>query len=194
MANIGEVIENPVTGERAVFIQTAQQTNGASCAAELTIKPHGFVSGEHIHPKQEETFEVTKGTLRFRIDGKEADAQTGQVVVVPVGTLHSWWNATDEEVVTIVSFRPALKSETFFETFFGLARAGKTDKQGKPKLLQAAVLFRTYRDEIQFPVPLPVRMLLTAIVPLAWLLGYRATYPEYTNSSQRSEARRPVKL
>src|SRR6266536_760427 len=192
MANVGDILENPVTGERAVITQTALSTNGAACTAELSIKPHGFVSGEHIHPKQEETFEVTKGTMRFRIAGKEADAHVGQVVVIPAGTLHSWWNASDEEVVAHVSFRPALKSETFFETFFGLARDGKTDTRGRPNLFQAAILFCAYKDEIQFPAPLPVRMLLTLLVPLAWLLGYLASYPQYSNSSQHSEVKHPV--
>jgi quercetin dioxygenase-like cupin family protein len=73
MANIGDILENPVTGEHVVITETAQRTNGAVCAAYLTVRPHGFVSGEHIHPKQEETLEVTKGTIRFRIAGKEAD-------------------------------------------------------------------------------------------------------------------------
>jgi hypothetical protein len=56
MANVGDILENPVTGEHAVIMETARSTNGAACSAELSVKPHGFVSGEHLHPKQEETF------------------------------------------------------------------------------------------------------------------------------------------
>jgi quercetin dioxygenase-like cupin family protein len=192
MAHIGDILENPVTGERVVITETALSTNGATLIAELFIKPHGSVAGEHIHSKQEETFEVTKGTIRFRLAGKEADAHAGDVVVIPAGTLHSWWNAGDEESVTYVSFRPALKSETFFETFFGLARDGKVDAHGRPHPLQAAILSSAYKDEIQFPTSLPVRMLLTLLLPFAWLLGYRASYPRYSGSSQRSDAKHPV--
>lgn len=155
------------SGDRVIFTETALSTNGASCSAELTVKPHGFVSGEHTHPKQEETSKVTKGTVRFRINGKEADAQVGQQVVIPAGTLHSWWNASEEEVVTRVTFGPALKTEAFFETFFGFAHDGKTNAHGMPKLLPAAVLFSAYKEEIQFPAPLPVHILLKMVLPLA---------------------------
>lgn len=182
MATIGDILENPVTGERAVITETAQSSNGASCSAELSVKPQGFVSGEHIHPKQEETFEVKKGTLRFSISGKENDAQVGQVILIPADTPHSWWNASDEEVVTQVTFRPALKTEQFFETFFGFARDGKTDAHGMPKLLPAAFLNSTYKDEIQFILPLPARVLLKMLAPVAWLMGYRVSSLHYSAS------------
>ena len=78
-----------------------------------------------MHPKQEETFEVTKGTIRFRINGREADTIVGQKVVIPSVTLHSWWNASDEKVTATVWLRPALNTETFFETFLGLRETEK---------------------------------------------------------------------
>jgi hypothetical protein len=70
MAKAGDIIDNPVTGERIVVLQSAQETDGEVFAFELSIKPHGFVSAEHIHLKQEEIFEVTRGTIHFRINGK----------------------------------------------------------------------------------------------------------------------------
>jgi quercetin dioxygenase-like cupin family protein len=194
MAYIGELLENPVTGEHVVITETALSTHGTSCTAEVTIDPHGFVTGEHIHPRQEETFEVTKGRMRFSIAGKEADAHVGQVVVIPAGVPHSWWNASDEEIATRVTFRPALNSETFFETFFGLARDGKTDAQGRPNLLQSAILFSAFKNEIQFLVPLPVRVLLKLLFPFAWVLGYRAVYPRYSSPSQQSERKHPANV
>ena len=39
MAKPGDVIENPVTGERIVFRKTARETNGELLQFELLLKP-----------------------------------------------------------------------------------------------------------------------------------------------------------
>lgn len=61
----------------------------------------------------------------FRIGGKERRYKPGDVVVVPPGMPHTWWNPSDSEVSTLIQFRPALDMETLFETFFGLAAADR---------------------------------------------------------------------
>ena len=187
MAKAGDIIDNPVTGERIVVLQSAQETDGELFAFELSIKPHGFVSVEHIHLKQEEIFEVTRGTIHFRIYGKEADAVAGQRIVVPAGTPHSWWNASDEEASTTVWVRPALNSESVFETLFGLARDGKTNKHGLPNIFQLAVIVAEYK-ETKVLLPSPVYGLLKLLTPLARLLGYRPSYPQYSSAQQRPAA------
>jgi hypothetical protein len=40
----------------------------------------------------------------------------------------------EEEGHVLVEFRPALNTETFFETMYGLARDGKVDENGVPPL------------------------------------------------------------
>jgi hypothetical protein len=66
MAYSGQVIDNPVSGERFVFHRTAGDTGGELLAFELTLDPDGHVPGGHVHPVQEERFEVVRGTMRFR--------------------------------------------------------------------------------------------------------------------------------
>jgi quercetin dioxygenase-like cupin family protein len=180
MAKPGEIIENPITGERIIFVRTASETNGEVMQADVFIRPHGFVTSEHIHPLQEERFEVTKGTIRFRLNEKEADATAGQVVVIPPGTLHSWWNPGEEEAAAHFEFRPALNAEAFLETIFGLVRDGKTDKQGRPGLLQMAVILPAYKDMFQLPLPWPLKVLFVVVAPLGRLLGYQASYTRYS--------------
>jgi quercetin dioxygenase-like cupin family protein len=187
MAKIGDIIDNPVTGERIVVLQSTQETNGELFAFELSVKPHGFVAAEHIHLKQEETFEVTRGTIRFRIHGKEADAVVGQVIVIPAGTPHSWWNASDEEVAATVWLRPALNFEIVIETLCGLARDGKTNARGLPNIFQIAMITATYK-ETKVVLPAAVPVLLKLLTPLARLLGYRSSYPQYSSSHQRTAA------
>ena len=187
MAKAGDVIDNPVTGERIVVLQSTQETAGELFAFELSVKPHGFVSAEHIHLKQEETFEVTRGTIRFRINGKEADTVVGQKVLIPPGTPHSWWNASDEEVAATVWLRPALNFEIVIETLCGLARYGKTNARGLPNIFQIAMITATYK-ETKVVLPAAVPVLLKLLTPLARLLGYRSSYPQYSSTQQHPAA------
>src|SRR5687767_13715956 len=67
MAYAGQVIENPVSGEKLTFIQTAAETNGELLELELELTPDGHVPGAHQHPEQTETFHVLEGTMKFRL-------------------------------------------------------------------------------------------------------------------------------
>ena len=181
MARSGDTIEHPVTGETFTFLETAEETGGEYVRIELRVRPRGFVAAPHIHPRIEETFEIRSGSFAFVVDGEEGRVGAGERATVPVGTPHAWWNAGDEEGVAIVEFRPALKTEEFFETFFGLAQDGKVSpKTGLPNLLWLAVVFRAYSDDFAYLArpPLPVlRAIFTPLGAVAGLLGYRVPYP-----------------
>src|SRR5215210_330466 len=103
---------------------------------------------------------------------------------------HDWWNAGGEEARVIVAVSPARFEEAILNTF-GLARDGKTNARGMPDLLQVALLAREFEDVLYYTSPpRPVQKLLCAVLaPLARLLGYRGSYPEYTNQppSERVE-------
>src|SRR5918994_1832761 len=114
MAYAGQVIENPLSGERITFRQTAADTDGELLAIDLDLNPDGHVPGMHVHPIQEERFEVTKGTMRFRKGMKTVMAGPGDVVVVPPGAAHKFANAGDEPAVVRVEVRPALRMEELF--------------------------------------------------------------------------------
>ena len=45
MIQAGDVIENPVTGERIVFHQTSRETNGEAVVIETFVQPDGSVAG-----------------------------------------------------------------------------------------------------------------------------------------------------
>ncbi len=125
MASRGDAMEHPMTGERITFLETAEDTGGELVRLEMAVKPHGFVAAPHVHPRQEETFEIRWGTFTFVLDGEEWRVGPGEGATVPPGTPHTWWNSGDEPGLVIIEVRPALKTEEFFETFFGLAQDGK---------------------------------------------------------------------
>jgi quercetin dioxygenase-like cupin family protein len=181
MARAGDVLEHPVTGERVVWRQVAGDTDGQLLRGDLFVQPGGFVAAEHVHPHQEERFEVLAGTLRLRVDGVERVLRPGDIGIVPPGRPHIWWNDGAEQVHVLGDFRPALRTEAFFETLFGLAKDGKTNAKGLPNPLQLAVLMREYRDELRLARP-PAGVQTAIFAPLAAagrLLGYRASYPRH---------------
>src|SRR5919106_6254747 len=189
MARSGVTIENPVTRERLTFLATRQETNGELLRFEHIFGPGGFVPAAHLHPQQEERFEVLSGSPRFRIGDEEWAAGPWETLVVPPGIPHTWWNAGENETRVIVEVRPALRTELIFETHYGLARDGKLNKRALPNPLFAAVLAQEFEDEVRVApqkeillsrLPAPViAILLTALAPLGRLLGYRGTYPRY---------------
>ena len=180
MAKTGDVIENPVTGERIVFRKTAQDTNGELLQFELLLKPHGFVPVEHIHSRQEERVEVTTGLVRYRLGGEEEDLSAGQSAVLPPRIPHTLWNHSEGETHIVMEVRPALQMEIVLETLFGLARDGKTNDKGMPNPLHGALLAREYDLFLAGP-PIPLQKAgMAVLAPIARLLGYRTRYPQYS--------------
>lgn len=188
MIHAGDTIENPVTGERLVFTKTSAETNRESVRFECFVKPSGFVAAAHVHPFQEERFQVLEGTVMFRIDGQELAAEPGDTILVAAGRKHQFWNAGEEEVRFACEVRPALEFEQLIETMFSLAEAGKTNRKGMPNPLRLAVIAQAHFDTVRLPFP-PVwmqRVGLALGAPLGRLFGYGATY-EPTNNGVDGE-------
>jgi quercetin dioxygenase-like cupin family protein len=178
MIRAGDTIENPVTGERIVFRQTSRETNGQAVVIETFVQPNGFVAAAHVHPSQEERFEVLRGSVGFRIGRKKLVAGPGQRLTVPAGTPHRFWNAGDDVAHFVCEVRPALQFEALLETMFALAADGKTNKRGLPSPLRLAVIANHHFDVVRLPV-VPHVLQKLALVPGALLgraIGYSPTY------------------
>jgi quercetin dioxygenase-like cupin family protein len=173
---------HPVTGERIVFRRRAADTAGELLEMDVFMAPSGFVATPHVHPAQEERFEIRGTEVMFRLGREERRFKPGDVVVVPAGVAHTWWNPSEREAATLVQFRPALDSETLLETWFGLGADGKTDARGMPNPLQLMVLTRHFSREVEPPPPLRWLAIPASYVlaPIGRLLGYRARYERYS--------------
>ena len=179
MLRAGDVIENPVTGERIVVIEGAGDTGGAYLVGELTVRPGGQVVGEHIHDTLDETFEVVSGRISVRLDGRDSELGAGERAFVPRGTAHDWWNDSDEDVVVRVRVEPAGRFEEMITTVFALARAGRTNAKGMPGPLQLALVAREFEDVLRLTRPPRIvqRVLFAVLAPIARMRGYTPTVP-----------------
>jgi mannose-6-phosphate isomerase-like protein (cupin superfamily) len=173
MAYTGQTLENPASGERITFRQTSAETAGELLAIDLELPAGRRVpGGQHIHPKQEERFEVVEGTMRFKLGRKQVVAGPGEVVVVPAGQKHDFANVGDDDALVRVEVRPALKMEQLFEGAVGLAEEGRTMLGGIPRPLDLALFTQEFEDEVQGAFP-PRWLQRIALAPLAWVARRR---------------------
>ena len=184
----GDVFENPVTGERAVVRIGTEDNDGELLIADLYIRPGGAVMGEHVHPALEERFTVLHGRVGFRLSGQTSTAEPGVTLVAPPGMPHDWWNAGPEEALVRVEVRPGGRFAAFIVNAFGLAQDGRVDRRGMPKLLQLSLFSREFDDVIQFTRPPRVvqQILFGLLAPVARVLGYHGSYPNYSTRGPTS--------
>jgi mannose-6-phosphate isomerase-like protein (cupin superfamily) len=194
MALSGEVLVNPISGEQFTFRKTAADTNGELLAFDLELSPDGRVPGPHVHPIQEEHFEVVAGTLRFRKGPRIIDAGAGDRVVIPPGTIHSFKNADNAPVHVRVEVRPALRMEELLETTVALAREGRTTAAGLPHPLDLALFMSEFDAEVRAPLA-PAPVVQAVMAPLAWLARRRGLDSRYRSKPSappsRRDSRRP---
>lgn len=181
MAYSGKVIESPDT--RLIFRETAKETNGELLKFEQFVQKDHAPVPAHVHERQEENFVVLSGMMGVKAAGEERVLGPGEEVVVPPGTPHTFWNASPNGEVLhhVVELRPALNSEAFFETVFGLQRDGRL-APGKPDaaLLMAPVILEHENWLVGLPVPLQ-KALFKILALVGRPFGYRATYAQYSD-------------
>jgi quercetin dioxygenase-like cupin family protein len=174
----GDQIENPVTGERLVFHETAAENGGSRVVFETIVRPGGFVAAAHVHPFQTEHFEALAGTLGLRQGKRRLELVAGDSVTVEPGTPHKFWNAGDDELRFRCTVTPALEFERLIATMYRLAADGRTNKKGMPNPLRLAVIANHHFDDVRLPaIPHALQKLGLALgAPVGRLLGYAPTY------------------
>jgi quercetin dioxygenase-like cupin family protein len=185
MAMAGEQLYDPVQGDTLVFRETARDTGGALLRGEFVVPPR-FSVPLHVHPLQEEDFEVLSGTFVIQIEDEHRSLVEGEEATVPPGTPHRFYNEDEQEEGRLLfELRPALNTEILFETLYGLATDGNTDRNGLPKPLQMAVILNgLHKGEIYLASPpIAVQKALFALLALVGkLVGYRDHYPKYSGA------------
>jgi mannose-6-phosphate isomerase-like protein (cupin superfamily) len=195
MIQPGQILDNPVTGERLIFHETSATTDGEAVVFDTVVRPNGFVAAAHVHPFQHERFEVLEGTLELELGRETLRLRAKDTVTVEPGTRHRFRNAGRDDVRFRCEVRPALSFESLLETMFALAASGKTNRRGLPGPLRLAVIARAHFDTVRLPFPPPLvqRAALAVGAPLGRLLGYRATAPSARPAPRARPHGRPVR-
>ncbi|KAH7356833.1 RmlC-like cupin domain-containing protein [Rhexocercosporidium sp. MPI-PUGE-AT-0058] len=128
-AEMGEII--PLGKLTLRVMEDGSRTDNRISVMELTIPPHTPGPPAHWHEMHDETFLVTKGTVRFTVpsapglEGKAIDAKAGDYVVVPTRAPHTFSNETDEEAKFVNTFTPAFYIH-YFKLLSTLMANGET--------------------------------------------------------------------
>ena len=182
---LGEVLENLVTRERAVIIELPWQNVDGRAVAEMTALPGARVVGEHLHPAIHERFSVLEGELTVVRDGQRSTLRAGESAEVEPGVWHDWFNRGAVDAVVRVEVTPGERFAHMLETLFGLAREGHVNAKGMPDLLQLALTAQEFSDVVVFrkPPPRVQRVVFGALAPIARRRGYRATYASLSRTT-----------
>jgi mannose-6-phosphate isomerase-like protein (cupin superfamily) len=181
---IGEVWEDPATGERGTILELPWMNPDGRTVFELTALVGARVVGEHRHPVIVERFTALEGELTVNRDGQTSILREGETSVVEPGGWHDWWNASDRDARVRLEATPGERFLHSIEILWGLARLGHTNAKGMPNPLQLALLAREFSDVVVLRRPPPAiqRAIFGALAPIARWRGYRATYPQLSRT------------
>jgi quercetin dioxygenase-like cupin family protein len=114
-------IQDPLTGQRLTFLETAAGADGRSLRAEVCLEPGGFVP-RHLHLRQDESLEVSAGMVRFRTRGEDRMLGPGDTFVVTRRHLHRVANAGPGEARFVLEVHPARHIEQTIRSIFAVVR------------------------------------------------------------------------
>jgi mannose-6-phosphate isomerase-like protein (cupin superfamily) len=172
-----DVIDNPVTGETITFLEAPGAPDPVRLRVEMRTRPGGAPAAAHIHPHQDESFEIIEGRFEFQIGRERLELSAGDDVTVPEGKAHMWRNIGDAPGLMVIEWTPAGRTREFFESLFALARDGQVGASGLPSLLHLSLMAPAY-DMWAAKPPVPVQKAALALIrPIARLKGLRAAYP-----------------
>jgi oxalate decarboxylase/phosphoglucose isomerase-like protein (cupin superfamily) len=114
-------------------------TCDAAFAFETNSLPGQFVP-VHIHPTQDEFILLQDGVLDLKLDGVWTQAKPGDLVRLPRGIPHGYFNKSDKPARALFWVSPSGKLEALFEKIHGL-----TDP--------AEVMSLSAQHEVQFLPP-----------------------------------------
>jgi len=142
---------------------------------EAVYGPSSKKPPAHLHPEQDEHFEVLAGSVRAQVDGDERTLEACDTLDIPRGTVHQMWNPGPGEARVRWETAPAGRTEQWFRAIDRLHREGRVGSNGMPGPLAFGVLLSEYRDVFRLaagPDPV-VRTGLSILGKVGRARGYR---------------------
>jgi len=140
-----------VVGDVYRFLATGEETDGNYATWEALVPPGGGPP-PHVHSREQESFYILEGEITFRVNGETIIATSGTFANMPIGSLHSFKNETEQLARMIISIAPAGLENMFFEVGVPLAEGSTAalppTKEEIEKLLAVA---GNYGVEIKVP-------------------------------------------
>ena len=137
MAEPQQIFRNDETGQEIRVLSHDED----ALVVESRMPPQSPQPPPHLHPAQDEHFEVLEGEVEATIDGETRTYSAGERFDVPAGTVHEMSNRSDAPARLHWETRPALRTLGFFEI---VGRVWQGDHVAGAELAD-------YSDVIRFP-------------------------------------------
>lgn len=135
---------NPFTGQVIRLVELTSER----LVMESIYQAGGAPAPPHLHPAQDERFEVIEGGVRANVGGEERVLRAGDEFVVPRGTTHDLGGLPDESGTVIWEVRPPLRTWEFFEALFAALDA-TADAQREGREPEVSFDFADWTDVFQ---------------------------------------------
>ena len=148
MAGTGDTLAFP-DGSDYTITASAGESGGSLVEMEILLPPNAVTPPLHVHPGQEEDYEVIAGSLDVHFEGAWMRLPEGESMTVPRGEPHTFRNSSSLRVRVRNVHRPALGFQDYLEEVHALTQEGKIKGTSDPSsLMQLARLFEKYEDTI----------------------------------------------
>ncbi len=108
---------------RALNILGQRYLPKASCDASFAFETHsepGQFVPVHVHPRQDEFILVLDGQLELKLGGVWQTANAGDLVRMPMGVPHGYFNKSDKPVRALFWVSPAGRLEALFDVLHNM--------------------------------------------------------------------------
>jgi len=139
-----------VVGDVYRFMATGDETDGRYAMFEAVVRPGGGPP-PHIHSREEESFYVLEGEITFQIGDDRIVAKAGTFANMPVGSLHSFTNATDKLARMIVFVAPAGLEKMFLDVGQPVVFGHQAPPPSKAEIDRLLAVAPSYGIEIRLP-------------------------------------------
>lgn len=107
----------------------------------------GGESAIHVHPQQEEIYEVKEGEIQVYLDKNWRTIKAGERVTIPKGTIHAFRNIGKQKVIAFNSHNPGLRFGEMLEVIQKYINEGKiTSTKGFRNLAYMSSIMVEYSD------------------------------------------------
>jgi quercetin dioxygenase-like cupin family protein len=102
-----------------------------ACFIFETLDPPGTFVPPHIHPTQDEFIYMLEGTFDLYLDGTWTKAGTGDLVRMPKGLPHGYYNRQDKPARALFSVSPARRLRELFDQLHNLTDPQEVVRRSK---------------------------------------------------------------
>ena len=139
-----------VVGDIYRFMATGDETHGKYPMWEAIVPPGGGPP-PHVHSLEEESFFILEGEIMLQVGDERIVAKAGTFANMPVGSLHSFKNDSDEVARMIITVAPAGLERMFFEVGQPVALGNQAPPPSTAEIEKLLAVAPNYGVEIKMP-------------------------------------------